>query len=60
MREALSRVLICQYQQTHEPLWSAMLLVAYYPMLSRLRRCVARNPGRTRAAMVLLTRRVIG
>ena len=37
-REALTRALIAEYQTTSLPFWASVLLVAYYPMLSRLRR----------------------
>ena len=36
-RESLSRVLITEQQRSPSPFWSAALLTAYYPMLSRLR-----------------------
>lgn len=36
-REALTRALITEEQQRPHPLWAALLLAAYYPMLSRLR-----------------------
>ena len=36
-REALTRALIAEHQATSLPFWASALLVAYYPMLSRLR-----------------------
>ena len=36
-KEALTRALLDEYQLQGEPLWSSLLLVAYYPALSRLR-----------------------
>lgn len=36
-REALTRTLIAEHQATALPFWASILLVAYYPMLSRLR-----------------------
>ena len=36
-REALTRALIEEHQATSLPFWASALLVAYYPMLSRLR-----------------------
>lgn len=36
-REALTRALIAEHQATSLPFWASTLLVAYYPMLSRLR-----------------------
>ena len=36
-KEALTRVLIAELQESKASFWSAVLLLAYYPMLSRLR-----------------------
>lgn len=36
-REALTRTLVTEEQARPHPLWGALLLAAYYPMLSRLR-----------------------
>ncbi|MCG8423338.1 MAG: hypothetical protein MJE77_36010 [Proteobacteria bacterium] len=36
-REAIARALIYERQERPHPFWSAVLLVAYFPMLSRLR-----------------------
>jgi hypothetical protein len=36
-KEAVTRILIAEYQAGRQPLWSSLLLVAYYPALSRLR-----------------------
>lgn len=36
-REALSRALLAEYRKTREALWANLLIVGYYPMLSRLR-----------------------
>lgn len=36
-REALSLALIQEHRETGDTLWSSVLLLAYYPMLSRLR-----------------------
>lgn len=36
-REALTRTLVTEEQERPHPLWAALLLAAYYPMLSRLR-----------------------
>ena len=36
-KEALTRTLVAEYQGGREPLWSSLLLVAYYPVLWRLR-----------------------
>jgi len=36
-REALTRAMLEEQRETGKPLWSSALLVAYYPMLSRLR-----------------------
>jgi len=36
-REALTRALIAEHQATSRSCWASALLVAYYPMLSRLR-----------------------
>ena len=36
-REALTRAFIAEHQATSLPFWASALLVAYYPMLSRLR-----------------------
>jgi len=36
-KEALTRILVAEYQANREPLWSSLLLVAYYPVLWRLR-----------------------
>jgi hypothetical protein len=36
-REALTRTLLAEHRQRTATLWSSMLVVAYYPMLSRLR-----------------------
>ena len=36
-RDALTRVLLAEHQRSPSSFWSAVLLLAYYPMLSRLR-----------------------
>jgi len=36
-REAITRALVVEHQRRPHPLWSAVLVVAYYPMLLRLR-----------------------
>jgi hypothetical protein len=36
-RESLTRVLIAEYQKTGSPFWAAVLIVAFCPMLHRLR-----------------------
>jgi len=36
-KEALTRVLVVEYQASRESLWSSLLLVAYFPILWRLR-----------------------
>lgn len=36
-RDALTRALLSEHRATGEALWASVLLVAYYPMLSRLR-----------------------
>ncbi len=36
-KEALTRALVAEYQQRPHGFWAAVLLAAYYPMLSRLR-----------------------
>lgn len=36
-RDALTRALLAEHQASNESLWATVLLVAYYPMLSRLR-----------------------
>ena len=36
-RDALTRALLAEHQRTPSSFWAAVLLVAYYPMLSRLR-----------------------
>ena len=43
-RDALTRALLAEYQESRKPLWASILLVAYYPMLSHLRRRVIKNP----------------
>jgi len=37
-RDALTRALLVEHHERPHPFWSAILLAAYYPMLSRLRR----------------------
>ncbi|MCP4603957.1 MAG: hypothetical protein GY847_26115 [Proteobacteria bacterium] len=37
-KDILTRVLIAEYKRRSDSIWSSLLLVAYYPMLSRLRR----------------------
>ncbi|GAB4214804.1 MAG: hypothetical protein OHK0013_39780 [Sandaracinaceae bacterium] len=36
-RDALTRALLAEHRESGDTLWASMLLVAYYPMLSRLR-----------------------
>lgn len=36
-RDALTRTLLAEHRESGDALWASMLLVAYYPMLSRLR-----------------------
>ena len=43
-RDALTRALLAQYQASTNSLWASLLLVAYYPMLSRLRLRLNDNP----------------
>lgn len=42
-REALTRALVTEEQERPHPLWAALLLTAYYPMLSRLRHRIYGN-----------------
>jgi hypothetical protein len=42
-REAVTRALVTEEQERPHPLWAALLLAAYYPMLSRLRHRIYGN-----------------
>jgi len=36
-REALTQAILAEHRTSHAPLWASILIVAYYPMLCRLR-----------------------
>jgi hypothetical protein len=42
-RELLTRALVAEFQKRPTPFWTSALLVAYYPMLSRLRHRILGN-----------------
>lgn len=55
-REALSLALLQEHRETGDTLWSSVLLLAYYPMLSRLRhRLVTSALSREELDQVVLT-----
>lgn len=44
-REALTAAMMAEHQETGDSLWSSALLLAYYPMLSRLRFRLVSSPA---------------
>ncbi len=55
-REALTAAMMAEHQETGDPLWASALLVAYYPMLGRLRfRLVSAHVLREELDQVVIT-----
>ena len=55
-RDALTRALVNEHQHSHDPVWSSALVVAYFPMLCRLRnRLVSDTIPREELDQVVIT-----
>lgn len=54
-RDALTRALLTEHRDSGEAFWSSVLLVAYYPMLSRLRHRLVSDAPRDELDQMVIT-----